>query len=376
MDTRDCPVIIISEPDGKVVRNVLFDKETLYLGRGEQNDICLLDAEMKISREHLRILKKNDAVYVYDLNSFNGTFLNGKRIESDPICFKWNPHDEVQIGEYSLRIYTSMASAEEEMKREEISGGKTVPMNREKVFAEASSMRPFPSPSDISHGIPSDMELERKKEISGSSTERMQGPQKNEKESPAMTMSQWGLFGVLLVGAMSLWIWWAETKGQQEKKAEDPVLTKPDDSPAIVTTLKIESKAPKEGLFQGTGHVAEQRKVSIQSTVDGEVEEISVKAGEEIKAGQVLARLKQTNARLELERSQIELKMAGLSYEEAKSQLQEAEETFRRKQELYQKGLSSKIELDAARSKVASLTPRLEWYREKIASVQIGRAHV
>ncbi|HUK63664.1 MAG TPA: FHA domain-containing protein [Dongiaceae bacterium] len=84
-----------------VIRNGGFDgmeypiqaEETL-IGRNPTTDVTLLDEN--ISREHALILfDQESGVYtIEDLQSTNGTKVNGKGIRSHPL----SPGDEIQIG--------------------------------------------------------------------------------------------------------------------------------------------------------------------------------------------------------------------------------------------------------------------------------------
>ena len=58
----------------------LKDQKT-YVGRSPENDVQVQDNY--VSRKHLELYKKGDRYFIRDLNSANGTFLNGKRIGSN-----------------------------------------------------------------------------------------------------------------------------------------------------------------------------------------------------------------------------------------------------------------------------------------------------
>jgi hypothetical protein len=55
-----------------------FDGEVISVGRSSENDIQLKD--QFVSRNHLKIHRKNDKWFLEDLNTRNGTFVNGERI--------------------------------------------------------------------------------------------------------------------------------------------------------------------------------------------------------------------------------------------------------------------------------------------------------
>lgn len=54
-------------------------KSNMTLGRSSKNDIVIKDKF--VSKKHLEIVEKNSSFYIRDLNSANGTYLNGEKVE-------------------------------------------------------------------------------------------------------------------------------------------------------------------------------------------------------------------------------------------------------------------------------------------------------
>ena len=76
-----------------------LDAQPVTLGRGAPNDIRLDDDEFASAR-HARIEPRRDGVWVEDIGSTNGTFVNGTRLDRPQ---RLTPGDVVRIGETSLR---------------------------------------------------------------------------------------------------------------------------------------------------------------------------------------------------------------------------------------------------------------------------------
>ena len=71
-----------------------FLGDNTIIGRADQNDIVLKDRF--ISKKHARITKRNGIYYLEDLNSANGTYINGQKIEN---IIELRDKDLVDIGQ-------------------------------------------------------------------------------------------------------------------------------------------------------------------------------------------------------------------------------------------------------------------------------------
>lgn len=98
--------LIITESSG-ATRQLALDKERVSIGRHADNDICLNDKA--VSGHHAVIISILADSFLEDLDSTNGTLVNGKQIAKHPL----SNGDTVSIGRNSLR-YESDAPAEGE----------------------------------------------------------------------------------------------------------------------------------------------------------------------------------------------------------------------------------------------------------------------
>lgn len=76
------------------------DSVQLTIGRGANNDLPLPDDEFASAR-HARIEPRRDGVYVEDVGSTNGTFVNGIRLARER---RLADGDVVRVGETDLRF--------------------------------------------------------------------------------------------------------------------------------------------------------------------------------------------------------------------------------------------------------------------------------
>jgi len=82
----------------------------ITIGRGKEAKITIDDA--RSSRIHCSILYWNDIFVIRDMNSSNGTFLNGEKIE----VAKLNPGDVITVGDTEIHASTEAGNLDVTMK--------------------------------------------------------------------------------------------------------------------------------------------------------------------------------------------------------------------------------------------------------------------
>jgi FHA domain len=93
-------LVVLASPALEEGDVVTLDAHPLTVGRGRNNDIALPEDDYASSR-HARFEPRRDGVYVEDIGSTNGTFVNGIRLTRDRRLI---PGDVVRVGETDLRF--------------------------------------------------------------------------------------------------------------------------------------------------------------------------------------------------------------------------------------------------------------------------------
>ncbi|MAS33329.1 MAG: hypothetical protein CL610_04945 [Anaerolineaceae bacterium] len=73
------PVFILQDNNNTLHEHWIMEKDEVVIGRGEECDLVL--DERQVSRQHIRIFKDESKYYVEDLESKNGTWLNGNQFK-------------------------------------------------------------------------------------------------------------------------------------------------------------------------------------------------------------------------------------------------------------------------------------------------------
>ena len=83
--------------DGVVIKEVQITKDKTTLGRRPYNDIVI--DNLAVSGEHAVLQMVASDVFIEDLNSTNGTYINGKAVKKQLLAH----NDTVEIGKYKIK---------------------------------------------------------------------------------------------------------------------------------------------------------------------------------------------------------------------------------------------------------------------------------
>ena len=93
-------LVVVKSADLQDGEGFELNSAQLTIGRGNQNDIPIATDEYASAR-HARFEPRQDGVWVQDLGSTNGTFLNGTRLDRPR---RLAQGDVVRVGETDLRF--------------------------------------------------------------------------------------------------------------------------------------------------------------------------------------------------------------------------------------------------------------------------------
>jgi len=84
--------------DGVVIKEVQITKDKTTLGRRPYNDIVI--DNLAVSGEHAVLQMVGSDVFIEDLNSTNGTYINGKAVKKQLLAH----NDTVEVGKYKIKF--------------------------------------------------------------------------------------------------------------------------------------------------------------------------------------------------------------------------------------------------------------------------------
>jgi pSer/pThr/pTyr-binding forkhead associated (FHA) protein len=93
---KEGAALVIRSGGGRAGESFVIGEDRMSIGRSPDAGVFLDD--VTVSRNHALLVRRRDGLYIDDLGSLNGTYVNRRRIESH----KLDDGDEIQIGKYKL----------------------------------------------------------------------------------------------------------------------------------------------------------------------------------------------------------------------------------------------------------------------------------
>ena len=94
--TEEGAALVIRAGGGRAGESFTVSEDRISIGRSPDAGVFLDD--VTVSRNHALLVRRRDGLYIDDLGSLNGTYVNRRRIESHQLA----DGDEIQIGKYKL----------------------------------------------------------------------------------------------------------------------------------------------------------------------------------------------------------------------------------------------------------------------------------
>lgn len=90
----------VLELEGEETKRYRVHKSVVVIGRTREVADIVLDGDDQVSRHHAAVIFTSGEFYVEDLESTNGSFINGRRIKRA----KLNPGDILRIGDARMQL--------------------------------------------------------------------------------------------------------------------------------------------------------------------------------------------------------------------------------------------------------------------------------
>lgn len=170
-----------------------------------------------------------------------------------------------------------------------------------------------------------------------------------DRSSPADARSKGWLVVLLLVviAAVALGFWWFTRPKALEVRT------------VMVRDASSGGSAASRTVLNASGYVTARRQATVSSKVTGKVVEVLVEEGKRVEAGQILARVDDTNIKASLRLSEAQLAAAKSALDETRVRIKEAELQLKRTGDLAKASIATQADLDRAEAEALSLKARL-----------------
>jgi RND family efflux transporter MFP subunit len=139
-------------------------------------------------------------------------------------------------------------------------------------------------------------------------------------------------------------------------------------TPEVQTALARADKGERQALLNASGYVTPRRRATVAAKITARVNEMLADEGMRVEAGQVLARLDDSDARVRLAAAIADRDAMAATLGDLQVNLANAERELRRQDELFRRGLIAEQQADIARTTVDSYKARITLVREQVGA--------
>lgn len=143
--------------------------------------------------------------------------------------------------------------------------------------------------------------------------------------------------------------------------------------PAVEVVPVVRMASGRSSSLAATGYVVAQRQALIASKGTGRLEYLGVKVGDQVKEGQVIARLEHSDIDALLQQMTAKLKMAQAQLGAAQPELQEARLSYERVKSLLEKSFVTKSEHDMAGARLRRAVAAVRSAEAAVAAAEAER---
>jgi len=163
----------------------------------------------------------------------------------------------------------------------------------------------------------------------------------------------WVVAGAVVIAALAVWWWW----------------TRPGAVPVhIVAAAAIagDGAAAAGSILDASGYVVARRQATVASKITAKMVELDIEEGDHVKAGQIIAKLDDTNIRAALNQANAQLDFAKAGLAETQVNLTNARRDYERQKALVQKHFVSQAAVDNSQTTVDALQAQLATQRSNV----------
>jgi DNA-binding response OmpR family regulator len=140
MDVQEVP-LLMAQDGPSAGREFRLDRDVITLGRGDECDVVV--PERQISRVHMRIRREATGYFLEDLDSKNGTFVNGRQVLPGALVLLQDG-DEIQLALCVRMVFVGAEATLPLAGREELptSGGLRLDKAQRRVWIDDHELEP------------------------------------------------------------------------------------------------------------------------------------------------------------------------------------------------------------------------------------------